>query len=887
MSCEVPIIGKTDVLIVGGTTSAIELALGLKESNVQVICVSSFSYLGEDLCTTLDFWNEQTPMFTELFPDYPEFLPNPLAIQRKLEHKIINAGIPLLYQTNPVKLEYSASGKPAGLIIANRSGLQFISAKLIIDATQRSSIARSTNMSFKAFEPGLKKVSRVVLFPQGVTAEGELMTSPFMINGANNCAPIFARKFSTEIFMGGTSPLDFSSAEMAMRRYSWHPAMAFAADQCNIETNDYAIGRDPENYVFLPSQTNIYELLKYAKKTLSPDLPCQAKHSDNFSCEYSFRFENHKKYRVDLTSLPELGNFDVIISGGGTAGAAAGVAAARHGASALIVERLAHLGGMGSEGRIARYWFGNRNGFTEEVDEAVAEMGKTGPILQREGRWNIEWKQQVWENKAVSAGCNIALNQAVFAVEHNNANISSIVISGCWGVGIIRTKTIVDATGNADIVAAAGGKTMCSNSVEPAMQGSGLPSLTPAVGIHNTDYTFLQDSDATDITGGFISGRNFFAGDFDLGRLPATRERRQIVADLTLTPMDFYLRRQYHDVVNTAYSNFDSHGFTVHPLFWFRSPGKEPLSVNIPLRALTPIEFDNVIAVGLSAGAHRDALPLIRMQADVQNQGYAAGIAAAMSAKDNCSIRQINICKLQQHLVVKNILHPEVLKYKDCSGDAEIDPIAAAFADPEKMIPVFKEKFKQDNNIENALLLAFLGFPDGRKLIIDALMEATWDQGWHYTGMHQFGASLSGVDRLIMALSFIAQPKDAVIIDRLLSGLTKQDAFSHFRSCCLFLIKNPSCQPVGTLEKLLKTPGMTGHAVIMQKYLIKKVIKSSIDVTQRNCQLKEFYCAMALHRCFPASKLAGNILMNYAKSQQGLFAEFASKELNTKVSINI
>ena len=56
--------------------------------------------------------------------------------------------------------------------------------------------------------------------------------------------------------------------------------------------------------------------------------------------------------------------------------------------------------------------------------------------------------------------------------------------------------------------------------------------------------------------------------------------------------------------------------------------------------------------VGVSA--HRDAIPVIRiMQADIQNQGYAAGVASAMAAKSSQSIRQIHIKPLHKHLVEK------------------------------------------------------------------------------------------------------------------------------------------------------------------------------------------------------------------------------------------
>ena len=66
---------------------------------------------------------------------------------------------------------------------------------------------------------------------------------------------------------------------------------------------------------------------------------------------------------------------------------------------------------------------------------------------------------------------------------------------------------------------------------------------------------------------------------------------------------------------------------------------------------MLPRGVDGILVVGLGISAERDAVPLIRMQPDVQNGGYAAGVAAAMAAKDGVSIRHVDIDRLQKHLV--------------------------------------------------------------------------------------------------------------------------------------------------------------------------------------------------------------------------------------------
>ncbi len=59
---------------------------------------------------------------------------------------------------------------------------------------------------------------------------------------------------------------------------------------------------------------------------------------------------NMGEITAEETSLPVLAEYDVVVMGGGTAGAPAGVGAAQKGAKTLVIDYMHGLGGMGTLG---------------------------------------------------------------------------------------------------------------------------------------------------------------------------------------------------------------------------------------------------------------------------------------------------------------------------------------------------------------------------------------------------------------------------------------------------------------------------------------------------------------------------------------------------------
>ncbi len=89
-------------------------------------------------------------------------------------------------------------------------------------------------------------------------------------------------------------------------------------------------------------------------------------------------------------SVPVEEGYDVLVAGGGPAGSAAAVCAARLGAKVLLVEATGSLGGMSTSGLVNTFGpmgDGERTlvgGFTRELIETMHERGYLGPEVTPE-----------------------------------------------------------------------------------------------------------------------------------------------------------------------------------------------------------------------------------------------------------------------------------------------------------------------------------------------------------------------------------------------------------------------------------------------------------------------------------------------------------------------
>lgn len=159
-------------------------------------------------------------------------------------------------------------------------------------------------------------------------------------------------------------------------------------------------------------------------------------------------------------TIPVRYEVDVFVAGGGPAGIAAAVSAARAGKSVYLAEATACLGGMGTSGMIPAFmqFSDGENflaaGFGEEILSKLKEQGGTGPDSIFSIR--AEVLKRVYDDLLINAGVQFTLHTQLIGVEAEESRLSTAVLSAKSGIFAVKAKMYIDGTGDGDLSAWAG-----------------------------------------------------------------------------------------------------------------------------------------------------------------------------------------------------------------------------------------------------------------------------------------------------------------------------------------------------------------------------------------------------------------------------------------------
>jgi hypothetical protein len=320
--------------------------------------------------------------------------------------------------------------------------------------------------------------------------------------------------------------------------------------------------------------------------------------------------------------VPVRHEVDILVAGGGPAGVAAAVAAARQGARVFLVERNTCLGGMGTAGMLPLFMpftDGVRMlaaGVGAEVQRRLRAAGGTGPGSDVVIR--AEVLKRVYDDMLLEAKVEFLFQTNLIAVQADAGRVSSVILSGKSGLFAVKARMFLDCTGDGDLAAWAGAPfekgdehgelmagTLCSLWAEidwPAVyQGGrkndesrladafrdkvftaedhhlpGMYRLGPHLGGGNIGHTFgLDSTDERSITRALVAARKSlleyeryykqYLKGFERMELAATapqlgaRESRRILGDYLLNLADFKSRAVFPDEIGRYSYPVDIH----------------------------------------------------------------------------------------------------------------------------------------------------------------------------------------------------------------------------------------------------------------------------------------------------------------------------------------
>ena len=397
--------------------------------------------------------------------------------------------------------------------------------------------------------------------------------------------------------------------------------------------------------------------------------------------------------------------YDVIAVGGGPAGTAAAVAAARQGARTLVVERLGYLGGMATAGMVVPHFEADRCGVSLEIIERLAAIGGWGAR-----DWEVSYDPELWklvsEQLVQEAGAEILYHTSLAGVDgrgpEGNGEIGRIRLLTKGGEVPARASVYIDSTGDGDLAGAArvpfekgrpsdgkmqpmtlmfrmdnvafdqSDENQLYESIREASQRTGasyeppydrpwvirLPQRGHVVSM----FTHVYDVDGTsswDLTRAEIEGRRqaFEAWQFLKKNVPGfeeaglvctaphigVRETRRFVGDYVLTGRDVQQCTRFDDVVAQSRFPIDIH----EPAAGVQTNIVVDRAYEIPYRCLLPSGCANLLLSGRNISGSHEAFASYRVKGVAMALGQAAGTAAGMAVEGGCAVREIDVSRLQ------------------------------------------------------------------------------------------------------------------------------------------------------------------------------------------------------------------------------------------------
>ena len=384
--------------------------------------------------------------------------------------------------------------------------------------------------------------------------------------------------------------------------------------------------------------------------------------------------------------------YDVIVAGGGVAGVAAAVSAARMGKRVLLIEKTITLGGLATIG-LVNWFVPSCNGRGTNIVKGMAKE-----MFDLSTKYGYDNVPEEWQNgnepgegattrNVTKFSVNIYIMQLTKWLKDENVDIlfdtvvsqpimekgrcTAVIVENKTGTQCYEADIVIDATGDADVLYRAGVPTVqgknyhtfytritsledCANAIREKdikmiykrmvyggtanLFGEGQPENKPLwLGTTAQDVTNYVIENHLEVLEKIANDNRKERDISELPYMPQFRTTRRIDGEYTLTTADVY--KHFEDSIS-AMNDFEHRHFLYE----------------IPYRVMVKKGFDNLIAAGRITSGDGYGWDLLRVIPPAIITGQAAGVAAAIAIDDKKAVCDIDITKLQKILKSQNVM---------------------------------------------------------------------------------------------------------------------------------------------------------------------------------------------------------------------------------------
>ncbi len=437
--------------------------------------------------------------------------------------------------------------------------------------------------------------------------------------------------------------------------------------------------------------------------------------------------------------LPIIDN-DIVIAGMGVSGMSAAMGIGASEKSLLGIESQSTLGGTRTTAHVMGYYYGYQGGFTKDLEDSLQEFIANNIEFSYEKSSAYIILEYFHFLTLEQMNFPYLLNTVVCGAKLEDRRLVGAIIANDTGVYLINSRIFLDMTGNGDLAALSGATFEFGDPQDGNSQTFSRWGRTE-VNVENYrenefhgDYDAVDPSDYQDLLRALTISQCDNSAYYFSHPL-AFREGRRIIGKEYITLEKALTFRELDQVVLIGETTLDNHGrmSADYALMGFGTLNKVYRAA-VPIGCFIPKGIDGLLVGGKAISGDRDAVGMLRMNADVQNAGFMLGIYADLAQEGDLNtvdfeyfqnkLRQLNILTAERETPSIKSLQDAVVQI---STDDPYSLFDVLLQEKALVLPLLRAAYEQETNKKRkyyiAKALAWFNDPLGIELLYQRFDE--------------------------------------------------------------------------------------------------------------------------------------------------------------------